>query len=196
MRRAGDLISTIKTIRDQAVPIDFSKKENFIKNLVLMWQVIVASEPLLERAVYFEPIGRIRDYFMRHLVEESGHAEWLHSDLMTAGVDPCKALLNPDVPVLVGSQYYHVFHGSPATILGYMAVLECFPLPIDRIEEFEAIHGKPLCRTLRYHCEHDPDHGKDILELFDEFSEIEWQQIKLNAIQTAFLLNKALERLV
>ena len=56
-------------------------------------------------------------------------------------------------------------HQHPAALLGYMAALECQPMPLEMVAELERLHGKPLLRTLRYHATHDQDHGEELMRV-------------------------------
>ncbi len=157
-----------------------------IANLVFLHQVIVASEPLLRHAIARTyslldcPFrAALLDYLQTHLVEERDHAAWLEQDLISAGVDPTDQPLSLHAVETVGAQYYLINHATPAALLGYMAFLECFPMPLEQVAWLEQVHGKELLRTVRYHAEHDVDHGKSLINIIDRVPQ-RWQAVVYN----------------
>lgn len=130
--------------------------------LAFWYQVIVASEPLLEDAICmlgddgFE--GELKAFYKHHLEDERHHAAWLKEDL---GGHPIN--LHMTAAALAGTQYYLIRHLHPVCLMGYMQVLEGRPIDPALIEHIEREHGKQAARTLRIHAENDPNHIKELL---------------------------------
>lgn len=137
-----------------------------LKMLVNTYQIIIASGRLLLEATY-NASPNLAEYYLHHYQEEADHAEWLAEDLATVGINVNGETVNPLVAQFVGMQYYFIKHMHPAMLLGYMAVLECFPTPLSDIEALESLYGKELMRTWRFHAEHDIDHGRHVLAVID-----------------------------
>lgn len=165
----------------------------FLRNLVFLYHVIRASEQLLEIAQKVAPEGSLREYYKQHKLEEANHAEWLFTDLTDAGVElfPCPL----QAAQLAGSQYYHLLHTSPAALLGYIFVMESFPPEMELVEDLEAVHGKELLRTTRYHAENDPDHSKSLYDLLDTLPTETRQVIRQVALDTVNQLSAAMWRI-
>lgn len=162
-----------------------------ISNLAFMHQVIVSSERLLEEAAN-ESIGELKAYYLVHLEEERQHQKWLADDLLSYGVDVKTLPLMRKAAEMAGSQYYLIKHVHPSCLLGYMAVLEGFPMPLDMVDSLEVLHGKKLIRTLRFHAEHDLEHRKEVFRMIDIEARPE---ILSNAAQTAIYLNEFAQEL-
>ncbi len=171
------VLERVGAIRQQAV-CDFSMRATLIERLNLSHTLMVASERLLSEAAR-EAEGALRNYYLNHLEEEKGHAQWLERDL--GSVSPVRRAQE-----VAGCQYYLIKHVHPCCLLGYMAVLECFPAPLSFVQELERLHGKEICRTLRHHCENDPQHRVDLLDIIDKMNRPE---ILDNAVQTAIALS-------
>ncbi|MBF0171536.1 MAG: hypothetical protein HQK87_10705 [Nitrospinae bacterium] len=169
-------------------------KKYYIPQAMFLYQVIIASEPLLELAVS-KSTGKLLDYLKTHLEEERGHEKWLADDLLSIGVDVKQIPYNPIVGAMVGSQFYIINYANPVAFLGYMAFLECHPLPMTEIEALEEIYGKDLIRTLRYHAVHDVDHGSDLKEFILNLDEKEQKLVKDNFLQTAEYYGREMERI-
>lgn len=125
--------------------------------LSFIYRLMVAAEPLLERAID-KADGALKSYFQHHLVQERGHAGILAADLARLGVCPIPRFHLAEL--IAGNQYYLIEHEHPAALLGYMAALEGHPQPLGDVDVLEKQFG-PL-NTLRLHAEHDPDHIEDI----------------------------------
>lgn len=169
--------------------LDFSQPKTLVNNLVFMHQLMVASERLLKEAAD-ETSGDLKDYYLQHLEEERGHSSWLSHDLRSAGVYTDTLPPLRQAVVIAGSQYYLIKHVHAASLLGYMAVLEGNPPAMEFVEQMEQLHGKPLCRTLRYHAQHDLEHRKALFSMIDASGH---PSIMANAIQTASDLSHAME---
>lgn len=160
-----------------------------------MHQVIAASENLLRTAIDAcdgsDFSNLLSAYYQDHLAEELGHEQWLAEDLATVGIDVKAMPLSLKAVEMAGTQYYLIHHVHPVCLLGYMAVLEGNPIPLERVAELEATHGKALFRTLRYHAEHDIGHAKDLNEMIDKVPENLMQHVINSANQTKYYLTEA-----
>ena len=149
----------------QASPrADFTKRDVMVQNLAFLHGIMTASERLMELAAE-KADGWLKDYLTEHLEEERDHAKWMADDLSPEGVDISTPIV--DAMELAGSIYYLVEHVSPACLLGYMAVMEGFPVDVRTVELLEDLHGKRLLRCLRYHAENDPEHRKELFHAID-----------------------------
>lgn len=128
--------------------------------LAFWYQVIVASEPLLEEAIArlgndgFE--GELKAFYIKHLEEERHHAEWLRED-----IGPEVINFRIEAARLAGVQYYLVKHLHPVCLMGYMMVLEGTPPQPGFIERATKELG-PRARTLLLHAEEDPRHIEEL----------------------------------
>lgn len=180
------VIDAINRVRSEAKPVDLANRDIVLANLVFVQQVITASEGMLEEAIK-RSSGDLQAYFIEHLEEERDHQSWLVDDLLDAGIDVKSMPLSRKAVEMAGSQYYLIKHVSPACLLGYMAVLEGFPVSLEAVDQLEKLHGKQLFRTARYHAEHDLDHRKELFAIIDQHPE---EHVLRNAIQTAVYMNE------
>lgn len=192
MRHSDHILAAVAEIRACAKPVDLTDRRVFLRNLVLLHQVIVASEQLLEEARECATNSALCTYFAEHLDEEREHARWLAADLGSAGIDLSGEPRSRTAVAMAGSQYYLLKHVSPACLLGYMLVLECAPMPIPAVIELERLHGAELLRTVRYHAEHDPEHGAELLDIIDQHY---CPEIMESAIETARYINEFAQEL-
>lgn len=176
---------------------DLIERRAFLDNLIFVYHVIVASEELLRRG-----IGRLRYgvsvfegdllwYYQQHLEEEARHAEWLAEDIRAAGVDVATLPINQIAAEAVGAQYYLIEHAHPCLLLGYMAFLECFPMPLELVELLEQAHGKESMRTLRLHAEVDPTHGVEVINMLNRVPNGWREAVFNNGVRTAELFGRA-----
>jgi heme oxygenase-like protein len=126
-------------------------------NLCFLYGTTMASEGLLEAAIAQCKPGDLRDYFAEHLVEETGHLQFVKDDLARLGVTDI--LRFPEAAQWAGSQYYYIAHEHPAMLLGYMAALER-PMPLAMVSQLESLHG-PLT-SIRHHAVHDVGHATEL----------------------------------
>jgi hypothetical protein len=189
--KRDQLMQALHDVRATYPAINLSKRDVFLRNLIFIHNVIAASESLL-RAACDRSISELKAYFADHLKEEAGHEFWLRHDLATADINVASLPVLPEAVAMAGSQYYLIHHVDPVALLGYMAVLECFPIDIETLEKLEELHGKQLCRTLRYHAEHDVSHGSDVLDEVDLLDEKQFQLVMQNAVQTARYIGSAI----
>ena len=140
------------------------------------------SDPVLK------PFG---DYLERHIVEESGHDEWILDDAEVLGIQ--RGALLEHVPKrtafqLVGSQYYWIHHYNPVAMLGYIAVMEGTPPESEFIEDVARRNELPLeaFSSFLLHAKIDPKHRADLDSLLDTLplSNEQLGLVGLSAMQT------------
>lgn len=129
--------------------------------LSFWYQVIIASETLLDEAAYLlgptEWEIKLHDFYLHHLEQERGHAASLREDL---GDHPI--VQHFGAAQLAGMAYYLIRHVHPVALLGYMQALEGRPIPPEFIAAVENRHGTAAARTLRLHAEEDPKHIEEL----------------------------------
>ena len=194
MTTSAALTSSIRAILSQAPHLDLLKRGVLISNLVFMFHTMRASEDLLELAAELST-GVLKTYFVEHLCEERGHAEWLRADLMSAGVDVMQTSIPRQAVELVGTQMYLIRYLHPCALLGYMTLMECFPMDAAMLDELERAHGKELMRTARHHAEHDIGHGSELLSVIDSLSPYEQAIVIESGTQAAMYFAGALHAL-
>jgi hypothetical protein len=140
-----------------------------IDNLKFVYYSVIATENLLSCAIAqlkkmecSTHNDGLLSYFIDHLEEEREHSKWLAEDLGTHGVNLDS--YDENAMAMIGSQYYMIYHKHPSCLLGYMAVVEGTPTPIQEIEKLERIYGKKLFRFARFHSIKDEEHK---IELFN-----------------------------
>jgi pyrroloquinoline quinone (PQQ) biosynthesis protein C len=139
------------------------------------------------------------DYLERHILEESGHDNWILDDAEVMGIDR-QLLLNrspkPTAVRMVGSQYYWIHHYHPVAMMGYIAVMEGTPPEAEFIEEVARRNGLPLeaFSSFMLHAKVDPKHRADLDLLLDTLalSQHEIGLIGLSALQTIQYLKTVL----
>lgn len=170
-----DLLEMIRERKRSELAFDINRREVVIKNLIFLYHACVASEDLLLEAAFAAakwPNERLRDYYLRHYDEEKGEIKVLWDDLGSGGIEH-------DMPDrfsmgMIGSQYYLLKHVDPASLLGYLAVMEADPTPIKNVEMLEELYGENLFRFLRMHAVKDLEHAKEIKEVIQEFKDDEY----------------------
>ena len=139
------------------------------------------------------------EYLERHIVEESGHDEWILNDAEVLGIR--RRLLLERVPKrtafqLVGSQYYWIYHYNPIAMLGYIAVMEGTPPETECIEDVARRNKLPLeaFSSFLLHARIDPTHRADLDRLLDNLplSKEQLGLIGLSAVQTIQYLAEVL----
>jgi len=131
-------------------------RPELIEVLSFAYNLMRASERLLEDAIEELPGGALRDFYKHHLEDERGHAQWLEEDL---GFRPA---YDHFAAAIAGAQYYLIKHEHPAALLGYMRVLENQGVDDDFVEMMEAEHGPEILRTWKYHVQVDRGHLQEI----------------------------------
>lgn len=180
-------MSVARQILDEISPRrprgDLSSRAFFVDNLVFVYHLIVASEPILRDCAFHGPHTLTR-YFELHLTEERNHADWLRRDLETAGVTTINRRFQFDAAEIAGAQYYLARHGMVPAVLGYLLALEGEPMPMQVVAQLEEIHGFGMCRTLRHHAFSDADHCADLVRVVDCIDPKFTAAIRENAIRT------------
>lgn len=165
--------------------VDLYERKTFLRNLLIMHSIIVASENLLRVAKDQTVNSKLRNYYIQHLEEEKDHASWLAEDLQTVGIDVCEFGAPKAIREMVGAVYYAIYHENSVALLGYMLLLENNQMSMERLEKLEQIYGKELLRTVRYHVIHDKEHIVDILRIIDSRTPEEQSLIREIAFQSA-----------
>ena len=155
-------------------------RELYPEYLVASHWIIRASVPLLEtardRANGLGPddhaAATVAAYLSDHIEEERGHDEWLLDDIAVLGLSRTEVLARPpssSVAALVGAQYYWVLHYHPVAVLGYVALLEGYPITDEEVRKLAERTGHPgsAFRTLAKHAELDPGHGAELDRVLD-----------------------------
>jgi hypothetical protein len=154
-----------------------NRRAVIISNLVFVHDSSVAiyrllieaaeSTDLLPRSPFHE---RLAEYYRSHADEERDHAQWFREDLESVGRAPAEL---PDQLAMgmAGSQYYLLKHAHPVALLGYMAVLEGDPTPIEVVQSLEHAYGEQLLRCVRYHAVNDLEHRKELFAVIDDTPE-------------------------
>ena len=170
--------------------------------------IIRASVPLMKatleccRAPKYlsDPVLKLfGDYLERHIIEETGHDEWILNDAEVLGIQR-RALLEriPKQTALqmVGSQYYWINHYNPVAMLGYIAVMEGTPPQSEFIEDVARRNKLPLeaFSSFILHAKVDPKHRADLDLLLDKLPLRKEQLglIGLSALQTIQYLKTVL----
>ncbi|MCX4986464.1 iron-containing redox enzyme family protein [Streptomyces sp. NBC_00572] len=174
-------------------------RQRYVRYLAAMHPLVRASVPLLLRgaercAERDDPASRrLAAYYIRHAEEERDHDAWLLDDLAAAGAGPAP-VPHPAAVELAGAQYYRIEHEDPATLLGYIAVLEGNapgPRLADRLAEVTGLPGGAF-RTLREHAELDGGHLDDLHRVLDALAPTPARQtaVSVSALHTANLLTR------
>jgi hypothetical protein len=151
-------------------------REQYPAYLAVMHGLVRSSVPLMRAAAEGCALADARllaEYLRGHIEEERHHDRWLLEDLAALGVrhpdSLLPAALQEEIAELAGAQYYWVRHLHPACLLGYMAVLEGCPPSAELVALLPARTGWPAAafRTVASHCEADPGHLRDLIQLTD-----------------------------
>jgi len=130
-------------------------------HLALLYQIIIASEMLLDEAAFLLKgegwEADLKAFYLKHLEDERHHAAWLKEDL---GEHPI--VLHYGAAQLAGMAYYLIRHIHPVALMGYMMALEGNPVPVAYVEDIERRFGVKAGRTLRIHAENDPGHIEEL----------------------------------
>jgi hypothetical protein len=172
---------------------DYRRRDSFLSSLTFLFHTMRASERMLTVAAEAskdDPL--LGPYFREHLEEERGHAEWLADDLLTAGIHVWQMEPPQQAMMMCGTVYYQLFHGDPAALLGYMLLMEGRPAPRTQLEEIERLHGKELCRTLRYHAENDVDHARHLVDVVNLLPPPRLKSVLRTALISSHLFSTAM----
>jgi hypothetical protein len=152
----------------------------FRRFLLSVHAVIRASVPLM-KAAELECRARSQDplyeslsrYYLEHSLEELHHDEWLLEDMELLGFTRGRVLsMRPPnaVAELVGAQYYWIRHLDPSSLMGYILVLEGYPMSADNVNDLvkRTKFPKEAFRTLMEHSSLDANHLRDLNKVLDE----------------------------
>ena len=175
--------------------------ELFPEFLFAMYGITVASAPAMRTAadccsaLADDPLAAwLREYYLEHAEEESGHEQWLLGDLASFGIPRDRVLQRlpyPSVAALVGVQYYWMLHVHPIAYLGYISVVE-EPASMEFLETASRRTGIPLSSMSGHvmHAKLDPDHVAEFDAALDSLPLLQQHQdlISVSAIATVSLL--------
>jgi hypothetical protein len=169
--------------------------------LLLCHWVVRASVPLMETALRraeelsaTDPVAKaLTGYLVSHIDEELDHDKWLLEDLESLNIPRAQVLKRPPtatVAGLVGAQYYWIFHYHPVALLGYITVLESYPMSREAIDDLAARTGlgPAAFRTLVEHADLDPHHAEELHRTIDA--------LRLSREQSSVLGSSALHTIV
>jgi hypothetical protein len=194
----------------------FDKTSNFrvtyLRYLLMLYSIVKASAPLLklagerarhEASTKGSPWYGLADYFETHHNEEIGHDEWLIADLEQLGFlrsDVLSTKAHPSVAAMVGSQYYWILHEQPLMLLGYIFVLEGYPIDVRTIEKWQESSGLPkeAFQTVRRHAIMDIGHRQEFMTLMRSFNanDVPFGEIFVSVLRTCELCSQAFSSLV
>jgi len=136
-------------------------------------------------------------YLEHHIPEETGHDEWVLSDLEVLGYrreDVLKRIPPPSAAALAGAQYYWIRHFHPVALLGFIAVLEGTPPDVEFFEATADRIGVPrrAFSNLLLHGKLDPQHRDDLDHMLDTLplTEDHHALMGISAFQTISLLTR------
>jgi len=170
--------------------------------------VVRSSVPLMRTALLScrsqfssDPLSPgLASYLEQHIPEEMHHDEWILEDLQALGFVREKILARiPPVSasLLVGAQYYWIFHVHPIALLGYIAVLEGTPPDADyfsRVLRRASITEAAATNIFR-HAKLDPRHRDDLDAALDSLPLTEYHHslLGISAFQTLEALARVAE---
>jgi hypothetical protein len=168
----------VRARKQAGISISTLNPTTFFANLAFLLSSVVASESLLQDAISsLEARSNcgadevLLNYYRAHLQEERGHFAWLREDLLSANVEIAPIDFDTYAMQMIGQQYFMIKHVHPAALLGYLAVVEGDPTPLDVIDILEGRFGKPLLRFARFHAEKDLEHRLDLFKTMDALSD-------------------------
>lgn len=111
-------------------------------------------------------------YLSRHIEEEREHVAWLLDDIASLGITESQVMETPpsdSVIALLGGRYFWIAHAHPATVFGYMIVVEGAPPLLHQLDEIQQRTQLPgsAFSCLRLHAEEDPGHLADLNRTLD-----------------------------
>lgn len=211
----------LRRVLDLALPVLFASgrrlftdpriAELYPEYLFATHAIIRASVPLMEaareRAEALGPDDRVAaivaSYLAEHIEEERDHDEWLLEDMAVLGLDRETILARPPssaVAALVGAQYYWALHYHPVAILGYIALLEGYPITDEEVGMLAARTGFPQAafRTLAKHAELDPGHGAELDEVLDRLAPEMGQQevMGMSALASVRMMTSVIDEIL
>ena len=177
--------------------------------LGMLFHVVRATTPVINRAVLraeehgvIDPFGHtLRDFYKLKLKEETGHDVMFCKDLALVGIselDLEREMPPAGVVALVGSQYYLMDFCHPGAYLGYLALLEGYPMAAEQLERLIERSGIPAkaWSTYRMHAQVDVHHRRELEEVLDNVREDDTHLRNLviaNGLRSAEYLCQSLE---
>jgi hypothetical protein len=147
----------------------------------LLFHVIRATTPVLQYAFDQTALDAkgggfgavLHDFYGLKIKEESGHDVMLAKDLERLGrsrQELERELPPASIVSLVGSQYYLITFCHPAVYLGYVGLLEGYPIEGKHLQELVRRSGLPeeTWSTYRVHGELDPWHREELEGILDQ----------------------------
>lgn len=172
---ATELVKHVRDVKRRSTALNALSFESVVANLNFVHDAVIASEQLLiegaEWAQKQPPStfhSELFEYYTDHLCEEMHHLRWLEDDLGSVGQNVSEAPVNALAMAMVGTQYFMLKHVHPSTLLGYLAVVEGDPVPLETVEFLETLYGKELFRFVRFHAQKDIEHAQELFKLIDE----------------------------
>jgi hypothetical protein len=170
--------------------------------------VVRSSVPLMRTALLScrgqfssDPLAPgLATYLEQHIPEEMHHDDWILEDLQALGFvrEEILARIPPvSASLLVGAQYYWIFHVHPIALLGYIAVLEGTPPDADyfaRVLRRAKITEAAATNIFR-HARLDPRHRDDLDAALDALPLTEYHHslLGISAFQTLEALARVAE---
>ena len=185
---------------------DFSNR--FLSYLIELYGIVRESVPLMKAAeskckeiMETSPRDTLSDllsvFYRDHTIEEANHDLWLLQDLETLGVPMTQVLTKRSgekVAELVGAQYYWIRNLHPSVLLGYIMILEGYPMSKEDIERLVEKSALPRAgfRTLEEHSSLDIIHLKALDKILDDLP-LTKQQEEWITLNSFFTLRKCAE---
>ncbi|HTD17833.1 MAG TPA: hypothetical protein VK673_21800 [Chthoniobacterales bacterium] len=171
----------------QAAKMRFPVRVTYHETLEFLYWACLASERLLSEAsdecLARGDCGKLGLYYLNHLEEEKGELPFLVNDLKAAGRE-IQPLPDPIAIAMIGTQYYLLKHVHPVCLLGYMAVQEATPTPLEAVEVFEKYYGSEQVTFIRMHAEKDLIHREELIAMIEDCPEDQQSLIYLSIQNT------------
>lgn len=172
----------------------------YVSWLAQQYYLVQHSTRLLSAFSITIPLAEYAAYknVLQHLNEESGHDEWLISDMKALGASPKDFKPLPSISGIVKSQYYQIEHDLPISFTGYSQFLEVLAVRVasDVADIVQSSLGDGCVTFLRGHYEADQDHIVNGFERMEGASDIAKEKIIENLSMVADLYNNALRTLI
>lgn len=153
---------------------------SYVAFLTEAWHHVRHTVPLLHacRAALPARLAWMRPAFDAYVEEETGHDDWILSDIAVCGVDPAAVRAGrpaPSTEIMVAYAYDTIARGNPLGFLGMVHVLEgtSVALALAAADRIQAGLGLPHAAFtyLRSHGTLDQSHTADYAELVDRLDE-------------------------
>lgn len=125
--------------------------------------------------------------FFKHLGEESAHDQLILKDLEGLGFKLDDFPEKAQTKMFWEAQYYKIEHVDPASLLGYIYLLEDLACDIcpELVKILTPLYGAHSVRFLKLHGEEDPDHVEKAYEQIKKLSSARQLLIAQNYEQSA-----------